>query len=269
MKRTLKQLFLSRSPLVLVIAQVRISTILKMEDYVPDIQEALRKKGYPEYKYEEGAEVKINGSQVISKRTQRWFFLNSSNTKAVILSTDFIALSTTEYKQFEDYSLSMDEVLACINEVVGIDSTKRIGLRYIDLVYPDKNETLDQYLQSSILGLSGGEIGVNEHLNKFEFVGQTQVGRLVMSCTQSTDGSILPGNINSENLNIKIDKPAVGEKVCILDFDHSCSETHSFDTSSILELLNELHDNLDRAFRSTVTNHALQKWGMEEVQSAS
>ncbi|MDK1022403.1 MAG: TIGR04255 family protein, partial [Candidatus Hydrogenedentes bacterium] len=118
MKRTLDPLFLPRSPLVLVIAQVRISTILKMEDYVPDVQEALRKKGYPEYKYEEGAEVTVSGNQIISKRTQRWFFLNASNTDAVILSTDFVALSTTEYKKFEDFSSSLEDVLACINGVV-------------------------------------------------------------------------------------------------------------------------------------------------------
>lgn len=269
MKRTLERLFLPRSPLVLVIAQVRISTILKMEDYVADIQETLRKKGYPDYKYEEGTELRITGDQVKSRSTQRWFFLNFGNTESVILSTDFIALSTTEYKQFNAFSSSMEDVLNRINDVVDIDSTTRLGLRYIDLVRPDENETLDQYLQPSLLGFSDGEIGVTQSLNKFEFLGQTEVGKLVMRCTQSTDGSVLPGNIDAEHLNIKIDKPELGEKVCILDFDHYCSDTNSFDTSSIMDLLGELHDNLDGAFRNTVTSYALQKWGKEEVESAS
>ena len=53
MPRKEPALKLERSPLVFVLSQVRFPAVLKIEDHVPDIQEALRKLGFPRYSKED------------------------------------------------------------------------------------------------------------------------------------------------------------------------------------------------------------------------
>ena len=49
MKRTHPPLRLPGSPLIYVVAQVNISAVVAIERYVPEIQERLRKSGFPGY----------------------------------------------------------------------------------------------------------------------------------------------------------------------------------------------------------------------------
>ena len=60
---------LPRAPLIFVLAQVRFNPVLKMESYVPDIQEYLRHHEFPRYRLENiqnimiGTDTKISGAR--------------------------------------------------------------------------------------------------------------------------------------------------------------------------------------------------------------
>ena len=57
MKRSRPPLKLHKSPLVMVLAQVRISHVAKMGDYVDDVQERLRRSGFPRFEEGRGHEI--------------------------------------------------------------------------------------------------------------------------------------------------------------------------------------------------------------------
>jgi uncharacterized protein (TIGR04255 family) len=46
----------------------------------------------------------------------------------------------------------------------------------------------------------------------------------------------------------------------VLDFDHYSEATREFELESVIGAVGDLHDNVDRAFRSAVTPAALRKW---------
>ena len=83
--RTEPRLKLRRSPLILVLAQIRFNPLLKMSDYIPDIQEAMRGKGLIRFNQEETQQV-VFGPVVKTNQTTRWVF-GTSEAK----SSDFSA----------------------------------------------------------------------------------------------------------------------------------------------------------------------------------
>ena len=94
---------LKKSPLVFVLSQVRFSPILKMENYVPDIQEDLRKQGFPRYKKEDIQQVSFGGPDIRAERDNRWVFSSRDQTEAIVLAPTFVVYETTNYDVFETF----------------------------------------------------------------------------------------------------------------------------------------------------------------------
>lgn len=264
MCRTRKRLRLSKSPLVLVLAQVRFTPILSMEGYVPKIQESLRAR-YPYYSQTETKGI-IFGPEPSLQSEKRWKFLNKKKSSSVSLSNTFVTLATNLYTKFEDFIEELDELLKLLGECVEITLTERLGLRYVDLVRLTQNESFNDYFESNLHGIQGKEIGAETFISKFEFVGVTDFGKLVIRCTESMNGSFLPADLSDmadSALDYKITLEPK-EKVRFLDFDHYSESPLDFSVPEIIETFWQLHDNCDLAFRQSVTDYAKEKWGAME-----
>src|SRR5262245_25221696 len=103
MPRTLPALKLSKSPLVLVLCQVRFSPILAMGDYFPRIQDKLRRKGYPVVKNAVVQEVLLTPAGGASAKHLRWQVQDKSGTRSIVVTESFVAFQTTAYTVFEDF----------------------------------------------------------------------------------------------------------------------------------------------------------------------
>jgi len=265
MKRALPPIRLRTSPLVYMIGQVRISPVVAIEKYIPEIQEQLRHKGFPrfvkgqiqEFRFEIDAAPKAHA-------IDRYEFQNKEGTSGITLATDFISLHTSKYEVNEKFEETFGIVLTIIHEVVSLSLVERIGLRYINLIRLNTGEKFSDYLQPGLLGLEDEKLGVQKSLSRFELVGVTDVGKLVVRYSQSDNGTFLPPDLVPSPLKHDIQIPT-GEKVAFLDLDHFSEESHDFEAGSVIETLRHLHGNLDRTFRSAVTEAALQKWGSEVV----
>ncbi len=265
MKRSLPPLRLRYSPLVYVIGQVRISPVIAIEKYVPEIQEQLRHKGFPRFVKGQIQEIRIEiGSTPKVNVSDRYEFQNKEGTSGIVLASDFISLHTNKYEVYEKFEETFRVALAIIHQVVSLSLVERIGLRYVDLIRLGADEKFSDYLQPGLLGLENAKLGVTKSLSRFEFVGVTEVGKLVVRYSQSDNGTFLPADLMPSPLKHDVEVPP-GEVVSFLDLDHFSEQSHDFEVSSVLELLGRLHDYLDRTFRSAVTETALQKWGSEAV----
>jgi len=265
MKRSLPPLRLRYSPLVYVIGQVRISPVVAIEKYIPEIQEQLRHKGFPRFVKGQMQEIsfEIDAAPKLHIVT-RYEFQNKEGTSGITLATDFISLHTSKYEVYEKFEVTFGTALAIIHQVVNLNLLERVGLRYIDLIRLNAGEKFSDYLQSGLLGLEEEMLGVQKSLSRFELVGVTDVGKLVVRYTQSDNGTFLPPDLMPSPLKHDI-QILPGETVAFLDLDHFADESQDFEIGSVLETLRRLHGNLDRTFRSAVTNVALQKWGSEVV----
>jgi len=264
MHRTKPALYLKRSPLVYVVAQVRFSAIVKMEQYIPDIQEKVRHEGFPKFSRGRVTEVRVEADREAQfTASDRWEFQNKESTLGVVVSTGSLAVHTSKYSRYEEFEKTVDQSLRVLNVVASPSLVERIGLRYVDLVQPGDNETFADYLQPGILGLDAARFQARNPLHRYQFTGRTEAGHIVVRWWQNDAGVILPPDLGSSTLRHEA-KAEAGKVVGILDLDHFTEDgTSEFDVSRIVDLLGSLHDNLDLAFRSAVTPKALEVWGSE------
>jgi uncharacterized protein (TIGR04255 family) len=266
MKRSLPPLKLRSSPLAYVIAQVRVSSVISIEKYIPEIQESLRHRGFPRFKKGRLHEIRLElDSAPKINLFDRYEFQNKEETSGIVLAPDFISLHTSKYDTGENFEETLKTALSLVHEVVQFNLVERIGLRYVDLIRLDQDETWSEYLQPGLLGLDTSTLGVSKSLSRVEFVGITDVGKLVVRYSQSDQGTILPPDLFPSTLNHDIQLNP-NEVVSFLDLDHFSELSRDFEVTSVVETVGDLHDDLDRAFRSAVTAIALLRWGREAAK---
>jgi len=247
---------------VFVLAQVRFSPIAKMADFVPQIQESLRKKGFPGFELRKIQEFTLGSAPQVSQ-SLRWFFSNRDKTASVILSTDFVVLATSVYKHFEDFIASFEKALVAVRDASAPSFASRVGLRYVDLIRPAEGERLDEYLQPGLGGIRAEDIEAESVLHQFHLRARTQAGTLSLRLWQNKEGTVLPPDMAGDEIAFRIQSPQPGELLTILDLDHYTETERDFSPDLQLADLWTLHDGTDLAFRKIVTGKALERWGNE------
>ena len=272
MRRTLPPLYLPGSPLVAVLAQIRFSTIAAMEKYVPAIQDELRRKGFPRFREEVVEEVawvfrSADGTPSMDTRSQKqWEFSNADNTWSIRLAPDAVTLATSEYVTYEaPFEQHLTVALDAIHSQVTLQLITRCGLRYIDLIKPEDGYGFGHYLDERLLGLPADEVGLTDSFPFTQMRGPTEVGFMTMRCAFVNSGDVLPPDLAGLTLRMK-QSATRGEKVALLDLDHTNFEEQPFERNQLLESLGLLHDHLDIAFRRSVTPAALERWGVSETE---
>jgi uncharacterized protein (TIGR04255 family) len=264
-KRTYPPLYLEHSPLIYFIAQVRFAEILSLSQHVPAIQDQLRRIGLPLFKQAaiQSVNVEIGHAPTLETR-EIWFFESLDSTEGVIVTRDSVSFQTTKYRTYETTIPRFIDALSRIHELVRIDVLQRCGLRYVDVVNPQGRDSLTKYLNPEILGLSGTDFGVSPNVQSSTFSGASECGTLVVKFSTETFPAVMPPDLVS--VTLPVDMPIEsGSKVGVLDFDHYLQTKEAFSIGRAVETLNALHDAIDRAFRSCVTETALSRWGKRDV----
>lgn len=251
---------LSQSPLIYVLAQVRIGAILQMAEYVPQIQERLRKEGYPLFREGEIREVRFGPEQPDLTRTQRWHFDSIARNAGFLLQTGSIVFHTTAYDTHEAFFAELERGLSIIHEAVGIGVVERLGLRYVDAFQADPGHALAEYFQPGISGIRLEEIGAATPRLSINLVAETAIGgRLVVRLIQNTGGWFLPPDLQPPELTVKKEFAPDGE-VAVLDYDHFIERIEPFSVEDIVRGFVDLHGMVSKAFEKTVSPFALEAW---------
>lgn len=251
---------LGKSPLVYVLAQVRIGAVLKMEDYVPQIQEHMRKAGYPLYRQGEIREVHFGPEKSDLTHTKRWYFDAIERNAGFLLQVGSIVYHTTAYDTSEAFFAALKIGLSIIHEVVDINVVERLGLRYVDAFQADEDHELGEYFQPGISGISLAEIGAAQPRSLINLVVDTQVGgKLVIRLSQNTEGGPLPPDLQPPDLAFT-KQFAPDKKIAMLDYDHFIENVGRFSVEEVIETFGNLHTATSGAFRKTVSEFALDAW---------
>lgn len=270
MRRTLPPLFLPRSPLVVVLGQVRFSPILLMESYVPAIQDDLRRSGFPGFRKGVVEEVTWNFAQNVNAepavetvKRPRWEFFSADATWRIVLTEEALTLATSEYVRYDDpFERFMRTALTALDAHAALQVVTRLGLRYVDLVQPAPGESLAEFLHPNLMGVPAEQVGMREATPYIQIRGTTEAGLMVLRCVFTDAGQSIPPDLADLELPIKT-RPAPGSMVAILDFDHFAPVQLTFQLQDAMDRLSQLHDTLDVAFRHSVTKTALERWGAE------
>ncbi len=260
-KRTREPLFLPQSPLEFVLAQVRIDPVLAVENYVPDIQETLRKQGFPKMRTRQSTSriTSGNGQTLRAETKHQWEFHDVENHTSIMVDQDAIAIQTTHYSRYEEFDGLIRLALEATGSAMGFTQVTRCGLRYIDAMAQPASGDWKEVLIDSLLGFQpqNGMARASSFSQTELVTGESSHMRL--RCLTQPQGIVLPPDLMPCDLAFRRN-PKRQQPFAILDLDHYQTTAFDFDLQVTLDCLAELHDALDQTFRDAVNPNALEQW---------
>ncbi|MCK4623012.1 MAG: TIGR04255 family protein [Desulfuromonadales bacterium] len=259
---------MNNAPVYFTVAQVRFNPILNMEGYLPNIQERMRATRFPDFKRGTIQKLTVqfgspgDGGQApiptFAPQT-RCIFGNIDRTTEFVLEHNALALQTTAYDVSDTFFNVLLDGLSIIHDILRLDFTERVGLRYFDAVLPKSDESLSDYLAPEVLGLSHNLGGTLSH-SYSETVTMNTSGQLV-SRVVIQDGHVgLPPEVMSlaPQINPKFTEPE--GRHAIIDTDAFCEQRDAFSLESLGSKLVALHGEIEKSFKKTVTPFAIKVW---------
>jgi len=257
---------LKSPPVYFTLVQVRFNSILKLAEYLPSVQDEMRKSGFPDFvtRKEMVLQLTQQDGQTIPTpmTTERFFFGTADKKHSFALGTDFLSLQSTEYGTYEEFSAMFLRGLALVHQIVQLDFTERVGLRYLDHVAPKDHDDLDKYLATEVRGLSSRLKGKPLHsfTETLHEVGDVQlVSRVVIQ-----DGGLsFPPDVQPGAMELNPRFLSYTGRHAVIDTDGSIGGRAVFEADGINKKLNAIHDVISIAFRAVVTEHAYSVWNEE------
>ena len=121
-------------PLEEVVCQLQFAPILRITTAAPaEFQDQLRDQ-YPLLGQEHGVQLAVFGGRAIAPTSTAtvWLFQSADERWAVSLSAAFVALKTSAYKDFDDFSRRLQPVIDSFRKIYAPRSFTRVGLRYVN-----------------------------------------------------------------------------------------------------------------------------------------
>jgi uncharacterized protein (TIGR04255 family) len=260
--RTLPALNLTNPPLLLAVAQIIVSPVLKIADYIPEIQEQLRKLGFPLVHMRTTRIEASSGGQVIGESFEDWEFVSSDGTYSLLVGKVGACLVSADYLGYEGF---IEKLMLCLNTLHGTirySNIERVSLRYVDLLQLTEDKPLHHFVASGVAGLQSPGTSARRTATRSETVFQTQSHRhLVVGVMERASGIVLPADLLG--LAVKLRWPIRSDRpFALLDNLHieECEAGSLFNSESVRARLNELHDALDHSFRAAITTQAIEEW---------
>ena len=259
-------------PIMYTVTQVRFNQILAMENYVPAIQEELRRIGFSGYRKDIVNALTISivqpdGPQQIVQPVSRHIFSNRENTSGFTLETNALSFQTADYNVFEDFLSTFRDVLSIVHNKVSLDYIERIGVRYLDAVVPREGEDIKLYLATEVLGMSNiikdykspSKLihSYTETVSFNEAAGSTLIAKVVIQ-----DGKInLPPEIAQIAYPISDKFSSYEGPFAIIDTD-GFKDTNKlpFDLDMVCQTLDDLHLEISESFKKTASASTLKFW---------
>ena len=160
--KDLQEIPLPNAPLVRVIAQVRFSSIVSIQNskFIASFQESLRSE-YPIVQSDKNLMINI-----LDPKDQReevvWRLLDESKNWRIILASEFLAFETLKYESRDDFFSRYKKVVHSLAEHIKPSSINRIGVRYIDQITGSELEKISDLVRNEILGIHNSSL--NEYI---------------------------------------------------------------------------------------------------------
>jgi uncharacterized protein (TIGR04255 family) len=254
---------LSKPPVYFTVAQVRFNALLKLADYLPNIQEQLRLAGFPDFATSKTVVLQVivqDGQPTpVPVAHERFHFGTVDKSHSFLLDSESLILQSTDYGHFESFSEMLMLGLSILHHVVKLDYTERIGLRYLDRVTPEGNDDLVMYLAPEVMGLSRKLPGqalhaYSETLNRVDDV-------LLRSRVVIQDGGLsFPPDLVPGGMVVNRRFAEYVGVHAILDNDGAVEGREVFAVESVAKRLKAIHDVIGLAFKAAATEHAFKVW---------
>jgi uncharacterized protein (TIGR04255 family) len=261
MERHFEPLFLPKSPLVFTLGTIHYDPVLAINKYIPDIQEDLRKNGFPKFRERTVKRriVSIDEQKIELASVKQWEFYDPQNMTSVLVDQESVGVQTTNYTTYEAFEKLLRLALLSVASRIGVNDVNRCGLRYVDVVDQPDEGSITDWIHSHLLGFQqlDGFSQVHNH-TATQLKGDADT-TLIVKTTLAPLGIVLPPDLLPCDLGFRAN-PRKERPFVILDLDHFSESQFGYELDLTLAQLGMLHDGLDRAFRASVTVQAIEQW---------
>jgi uncharacterized protein (TIGR04255 family) len=243
----LPEVRLKKSPLREVLCQVRFPPILRIEKEAPaNFQEAIRNR-YPNLEVEHGVVLQFGINPMTDKPTLEtsakiYRFKSLDSKSNVALSTDFFALSTSEYSHWHDFLDNFSFVEHAVQDEFSLPAISRIGLRFINK-FTRKNTGCTSYQE--LLGLFRDDLTC--------FIRSEAWTEPIETISQF----VIPDGKAKLTIRFGFGREQK-EQFFILDFDYF--EDRQIEFKNLGKRLNQYHNQIYQAFRWCIKENSLERF---------
>ena len=260
---------LSNAPVYYALAQAQFNPVAAMGKYVDEVQDRLRKSGYPLFEPQQHMQLQImSGGQPVTQpqvaQTASWLITKADRTSGFILTANALTFHTTHYETSVEFIEEFLRGLNAVHDVVMLEHVSRLGLRYLDAVLPTVGESVDDYFAPGVHGISFGasqRYAMSESVFNTECCPLVNAGTLVLRVLKATATLGFPPDMIPNGLQpmSKFDMTVVRPHG-IIDTDHFVEGTMPLDFEKIREQIFSLHSLVGIASRAITTEHARTIW---------
>lgn len=261
---------MSNAPVYYALAQVHFNPVAAMAKYVDQIQDLLRREGYPLFDPQQVTHLVVPGpgqppqTEPQIQHIASWLITGSDRKAGFILGPSTITYHTTHYETHKEFIPELLRGLNAVHEVVALDHVSRLGLRYLDAVLPRADETVEQYLDSGLHGVSFDALRryvLTESVFETDTRPLVPKGTLVTRVHRMTAPLGFPPDMTPKGLVVNPDFDIKESREhAIIDTDHYVQGRMPIDMEKIEEQLLSLHTTIKSVFGSTTTDHARDVW---------
>ncbi|MBK1877260.1 TIGR04255 family protein [Pelagicoccus mobilis] len=266
-----------KHPLVLALCQVSFTPVMKMEDYIPSLQDVLRKSGFPKYSKHVVSSFNFEMKPgVMDKPTQKdeiiWEFVNSDDSRSVVVTQSSIAviILRREYSNSENFLESVLHGYGNLHDLAKPLHVTRIGLRYVDLVEPQAGlPRLDDCLMGNLYDdsfLADEAHSGHSHLQKRMRMKNGSLLTLNLRATDAPNAKVrvLSPDFQLFSLRPNFKLEAEGPHA-VIDIDNSFTFTEPNENvllDNVIAHFRALHRHHKEAFRSATTEELRNAYDM-------
>ncbi len=251
---------LSKAPIVYALCHIQFAPVLKMRDFVPDIQDQLR-GSYENFDEEQltGIIVQRGSSTPTVQSETRWRFESADSRCGFILQNSSLLFHTTNYTDFDEFVPEVVRGLDAVAPIAKVQNLQRVGLRYIDLIDGGRDIPVEELVHPQLRGFGKELNDSSEQLSQYIYMGATKLGTLALRVTRGTHKAPLPPDLLPLVLKPARQPPKTLPSV-FFDTDHFVIGPKAGRTSEIESLVRELKVPIAAAFKKAITEKALARW---------
>lgn len=245
---------LGNPPLYLAVTQVKFNPVLDMDPYLPAIQRWMR--GHEFIGVDSQPAHEASNSQPNQRTTK---FSTRDGRSAFVLASNFLALRTTAYTEFSDFSAQFMSALGVVADEVEIALTRRVGIRYVNAIPHSERSPLDSLLADCVVGFwreaveNGGRVFSESIIPRDGYISALRV--LVHSGKLAVPSDLL------EAVKFVDDRFSTIDGVhALVDIDSYLEKDEDFSVSAVSSTLASLHGLAGDRFKQVTTAEALRIW---------
>ena len=244
------------NPLVEVVCQVRFPRILAVDDGIPAQFQMDLGSEYPFVETTEVVQFAFSaGSDPAPSKRTHYNFKTEDQNYTITLCSEFIAVSASNYKQWELFSSHADKAVNALCKNYSTPIFTRIGLRYVNKICRERlklSEKWTDLVRPSALGLlSEDDVPIDDlmEMSTATVLRLTNGGKVVIRTVFERDGS------DSSQTNLTIDS----------DF---FEDSPTRGPENALSKLSEFNQHSGRAFRWVISDRLHDALGPNTAANA-